>query len=141
MKILWILPLCLCLAITAYGNLGNTKKKLELTGMSSIEETYSIRPLGPVREPTHENLVQDTHSLLVSAQDSFERMNAAASEKGEVAVSIAQNARKACEQRLGELVEMDLDALSNEELLDLMLELSDTLTTLREARDAIDDLP
>lgn len=142
MRKLWSVLLCACLALTGCGRdaVEAKEEKAPVDG-SMAGRDYEHRPIGPVREPTHENYVRDVGNLLASARDSLARMEEEAAAKGAAAEPIAREAREKCEKRLSELAATDLNAQPDESLMSYMLEISNIITTLREARDAIDALP
>ncbi len=104
--------------------------------------TTSIKPASPITTPTHEETAENAASLLGSAQDSFNRMNEAAHNENapEKGVKAADAVAEKYKDRLEELAETDFSACSDEELSDIMQEISNIITAIREARDLINNI-
>lgn len=123
MRILWLLLICACLALTGHGDVRDEGAIApESTAAPMLEDTLELLPASPEREGSHENYVESVQGLLTAAQTTYDRL-----------VSAAEDARELYGARLTELAATDLAALSDEELRALMLELSDALAALCQA--------
>lgn len=107
----------------------------------AIEYSFSedIKPASPVATPTHEEKTENTRSLLESAMESMNVMDElserdSASEDG---VKAAEAVREKYKSRLEDLDETDLSELSDDELTEIELEISDMITAIREVRDLL----
>lgn len=107
----------------------------------SIEfsDELQIKPIGPVTEITVERLIDGTQSLCNAVQDSYSKMLelASAEDASEKGKKAAVEVQEKYGERIKELSEMDFSGLSESELEDYMHELSDLITVIREARDAL----
>lgn len=135
-----LLPLIICfLPVLLCGCSGSDNADEEIITNSF---TAPAKPASPVITPTPEEKAENTASLLKSAQDSFNRMNEAAQDKTATKEGI-KAAEAVCEKyksRLEELAETDFSSCSDEELTDLMKEISNIITAIREARDLINNI-
>lgn len=106
-----------------------------------IEYSFSedIKPASPVVTPTHEERTENTRSLLKSAMESMDIMDEMAEKDSasEDGVKAAEAVHKKYKSRLEDLDESDLSALSDDELTQIALEISDMITAIREARDLL----
>lgn len=132
MKRIWSAALCACMLLTGCSGTQASNEPVP------VEETeIKLRPMGPVTDPTHADLVQNARDLCAAVQDSRDRMLEEAQAKGDAEVQIAQKACEEHDARLQELAGLDYDALSDEEIYPYIEEISDLITAFREARDAI----
>ena len=128
--IILLIPVFLCGCSSSEGsqNSGN------------FSQTIPINPASPVITYTHEERAENTGSLLDSAQDSFNIMNEMAEKESapEEGVKAADAVREEYKSRLEELADADLLSYSDDELIELSLEISNIITAIRQARDLLE---
>lgn len=95
--------------------------------------------VGPVTEFTLENQIKSVQNTYQNVCDSYAKMEElakakTASGKGQKA---AAKVRKNYAERIEELSEIDFSQMTSDELLSLSVELTDMITAIREARDAL----
>lgn len=128
MKKIWSALVCACLALTGCG-----AKEVPI-------EKVEMNQLVPDELPSHEEMAQNALDLAAAAQDSLAQMKKAAAEKGEKAQALAEEVCGKVEARVGELAGLDYLPMTEEEIGSYMQEIGGIITTLREARDAIEEL-
>lgn len=122
MRMLWVLLLCACLALASFGGAGDDgAPEPEPTPETELEISLDRLPASPEREGTHEDYVEGAQELLDAALASYARVNP---ESTDILEEYGP--------RLQELAATDLSSLSDADLWSLMLELSHTLTNLKE---------
>lgn len=135
----FLLPLLLCAC--------NSTNSIDLTSSETLEDTIveisevydSEIVIGPVTEFTLENQIKGVQNTYQNVCDSYAKMQElvnekGASKKGRKAASKVENKY---DKRIQELSEMDFSKLTTDELLSLSIELTDMITAIREARDAL----
>lgn len=127
--IILLIPVFLC-GCSASGGSQNSGK---------FSQSIEIKPASPVTTPTHEERAENTGSLLNSAQDSLNKMNEMAEKESapEEGVKAAEAVNEEYKSRLEELAEADLLSYSDDELIELSLEISNIITAIRQARDLL----
>lgn len=109
------------------------KKSMEIT------DEVKINPIGPTTEISLESLISGTQNLCDAVLDSYSTMLelASADDAKEKGIKAAKKVEEKYGERIKELSEMDFSTLSENELREYMHELSNLITAIREARDAL----
>ena len=98
-----------------------------------------INHLVPETEFTIEKLIESTQHLCASVQDSYSKMLelASAQDASDKGIEAAKAVEEKYGERIKELSEIDFTKLNKDELENYSYELSNLITAIREARDAL----
>ena len=118
------MAMCVCAILTGFVRGSDLPREVE----------GRMREPGPVGESTHEETVESMRQMVANAQDSYARMCESA---GEEHAQLVREIRDQYERRLTELAEMDFASMTDDEIVPYMLEVSNIITAIREARDVI----
>lgn len=136
MKIWYTIPVSVLLIGTA----------MLLTGCSFFESSYIERPsnsgineLVPEAEVTLETKRESAADMCIFLKNSYEKMRelAAADDASPDGVKAAKAVEEQYADRLNELFALDFSAMDEAEIDSYLIEMTDFITIIREARDAL----
>lgn len=134
-----LLPCLLC-ACSLTASIDSTTSETPEDNLVEISETCNPPiVVGPVTEFTLENQIKGVQNTYQNVCDSYAKLQELAntenaSKKGrKTAIKVEKNYA----ERIEELEEIDFSQLTTDELLSLSIELTDMITAIREAKDAL----
>ena len=104
---------------------------------TEVSESIPLEPITPSETVTHEDWVKNITNALSTIQSLYDEMISKAAQDGapSKAVKKANAVEKKYSERLKEISKLSLTDLSDEELKEISLELSNIISAIREAND------